>query len=1700
MFQIRAGLSLAAIRPSRIARSLTTVLVLTLLQTIVAPIVNMGTPTASAATLFDNKSNFLQWTTWQAVGTNHAPYKTSAGTSEITSNSDAINLTQNVGSQTGFLWNTQPVSYSQDFTVSGNYFFGTTDGADGITFSMRDLGDWPNDGVLGSNTGGTPAFLGSKEIRIFFDTFANGSELADDHLTVASLNSSGTVTNYTNNGNGIALKNSSGTTVTDVENNANWPFTIKWVASTRTLSVFAGLSANYQFFTTTISASEQDASQFYWGWQGFTGGAYNYQALSDVTYHVGPTVSTTSSDTTVTDGGSVTFSASYTSSETSPTTRWEYSTDGGSTWTSTGTTTNSYTFTATRALNQRKYRFYVESTAVGSTFSKSTNPITLTVNGVDLKETDTALTFNGTNQYVQAAENDLFDITGAITIEAWVYQTGFVSGIWNLVVNKEGSYELGTVNGLWYYALMGNAGWVGVNTQIAATLNTWQHVAITRAASTNEVKFYLNGYLAFTGSADGAGVGPIANSNSPFSISAREVPSNGLWKGQLDEIRLFASVRTAEEILTDMNTYGPIDDANLRLYFDGNEGTGTKIYNRKSGSTGGTDMTLYNSPTFTDVKSVDPSSYGAYTTVKFPRTYLNSSGGWRVPSGISRMSYLVVAGGGAGGTGDSGNNFSGGGGGGGGVRTGVISAPSGFISAQVGPGQKFTSCKQERGRNSALTGTAISTVTATGGGSGGCWNGSYLAGNSGGSGGGAIAQSSAGLPGSGNFGGYSPVEGFTGGSAQADAGSASFQSGGGGGGATAAGGAGSRTAAGNGGAGKVTSFSGSFVGYGGGGGGGTRVINAGGSATDGGGAGGLGAAQGTAGINGQGGGGGGTAKATGNDGGMGIVYLRWLNITKPTFTYPTNAYLNVGMTETFTTNVAADSATAAFTRTFKWESSTTGSNGTYSTIKQGTGASNAAFSWVPTNTSTSGSNYVYRVNVTDADAEGLSIQDTSTPVWAEINLPLNVNGITTIAKRINLSKNETFTITYGTSTYRPVLSPVISGITLDTSTAGSAIIKISETMTIGTYYETLTVTDSVSATIVTPLTIVVASPPNLVNTAEIVNDGIVFNLDLANSASYDRATKTARDISGSNKTITFHNAPLFSEENLGHLDFNAASSQYLSATGFTTMSKWSIDTYFRLDAASSYTCIVTGEGATSSATRNLALCVDATTPRIYAGFWDGVNWTYVRTSETIPLNTWTHVVAEWDGLTTAAQTSVKIWINGVASTVYQHYTRSTSPTAASSNRIFINHDPLTNGNSYTDMSLGYLRIYDRALSAAEVTQNFNATKNRFLTANVDLGTPSHKYGNTTTETYTISSGYGSDTISYAIGNKAGVKLETTTSIVTLKMQESLTATTHYETITVTDSLGASTYLPIKMTVSKADTLTISMDTQTVVTFNKSPITAYPKPVIKGLAGLDTFTVTTKFSSSLYTKSSTVPTNADTYTVIAEDPVFGLGSLSNYLNVVYETSTAVVNKAKQPALSVFLYGGTVGQAFPISVLGGGGDGAISETLTAGSTMTGCTISNHSLTATSSNQGFCRVYIVKAASQNYLSESVTVDMYFMAYINNQVTGLVGSGSGIAINGVSTFETSTVSPPSISSLSTALLSLGSGGTFTITGTGFSAGGLTVKFWRNKFVTPTGTTATTITFSVSDIGASGATSGRIAVTTVNGEVISVESLTITP
>jgi hypothetical protein len=814
------------------------------------------------------------------------------------------------------------------------------------------------------------------------------------------------------------------------------------------------------------------------------------------------------------------------------------------------------------------------------------------------------------------------------------------------------------------------------------------------------------------------------------------------------------------------------------------------------------------------------------------------------------------------------------------------------------------------------------------------------------------------------------------------------------------------------------------------------------------------------------------------------------------------------MTETFTTNVLADSATAGLTRTFRWESTTAGTGGTYSTIKQGTGAANAAFSWVPPDTRTSGSNFLYRVIVTDSDTAGLFIVDTSTAVFAIINGTLSLISKSTLTKTVGVSKTETFTVSAGTPTYRYSLTPTSPYFWLDTSTVGSPRIRFADTVTVGTYYETFTVTDSVSASITVPLTIVISTPPSFSAASALVDSSTVLFLDAGNTASYPGSGNSWNDISGQGLIASLPplsmpaqngssglscTTPSISYSGTANLVFNGTSNcGYVPNIG--VLSRYTYEVWFKRTGAnnlmSDYSAIIASPWSGTGKQINITLHWRLN-GNLVAGVWNGASW--IETTQVyVAADNWNYVAVTFDG------SNLSLSLNGVTATKYSASGSVTWDVANNDKGLLIGKRFDQNGYFFSG-SIGSIRIYDRVLTDSEIQQNYNATKNRFA-GTLNENVVKQKYGSRFVDTYTVTSGSESITATFTNNALAGVKWDTTTArSLVLTLQDSLTPGTYYDTITATDIYGSSSRLPITFTIAKADTLTVSMDTATVVSYNGSPITAYPRATIKGLKGSDTATSVTRFSSSLYSESTVVPTNADTYTVRGATPTFTVGSLTYYEGVIYETTTATVNKINQRALNIYMYGGVVGSPYLIYLAGGSGTGTVTETLTGVSSLTGCAISNHFLTASEQKQGFCEVRVVKAGDQNYFAETQTVQLYFMAYINNQPTGLVGSGSGIGLNGLTSVETSTVLPPSITLLSTLTLSLSSGGNFTITGTGFT-GSISVKFWRNKVIDATSGNGTSIVIPVSSIASAGATSGRISVITAAGQAISVDSLTITP
>jgi len=445
-------------------------------------------------------------------------------------------------------------------------------------------------------------------------------------------------------------------------------------------------------------------------------------------------------------------------------------------------------------------------------------PFSQSANAAD-GDSDSALNVNGSTQYVAASSDaSTFDITNAISIEAWIYATG--ASCTGNIVGKATSYFLYCSSGLLNYALGGSSNWSGVNSGIKIPTNEWHHIALTRAANTATSKIYFNGNLLYTGSADGAGSGALRNSANLFNIGARDGAAT-FFAGSIDEVRLYNSEISEAQIKSDMSTWGPANTSGLVAYYDFNDVSGSTVNNKVSSPGANTTLTAYSTPTYSNIES--STVVNGEHVITFPKSYLVANGGWKIPNHVSTIKSLVVAGGGGGGS-----RAGGGGGAGGYVYDASLSVtPNSYQSIVVGQGGSgWSYLPGFNGSNSSLG----SLRTALGGGGGGHADGANNVtrdGRNGGSGGGAGGNYSVGISsaaiGSGNqFSTYGYGLGNNGGTGMNSGG---WPSGGGGGaggsGANAVGG----TTAGKGGAGISDPIGGTSICYATGGGGGVLAGN-----------------------------------------------------------------------------------------------------------------------------------------------------------------------------------------------------------------------------------------------------------------------------------------------------------------------------------------------------------------------------------------------------------------------------------------------------------------------------------------------------------------------------------------------------------------------------------------------------------------------------------------------------------------------------------------------------------------------------------------------------------------------------------------------------------------------------------------------------------------------------------------------------------
>ena len=192
-----------------------------------------------------------------------------------------------------------------------------------------------------------------------------------------------------------------------------------------------------------------------------------------------------------------------------------------------------------------------------------------------------SLSFDGTSGYVNCGRNSSLRPVLAITVEAWVNPD--VNSTWNGVLtnlqdngNNESGYGLFMDNNynkiLWWVQTNGG---IPNNMDVPSytlPLNTWTHVVGTYDGA--NLKLYINGSLVSSKPRTGA----INWTYQPLAFTIGEYlddNENHYFKGKIDDVRVWAYARSAQEIANDMHTDLTGNESGLMAYFKLNEGTGT---------------------------------------------------------------------------------------------------------------------------------------------------------------------------------------------------------------------------------------------------------------------------------------------------------------------------------------------------------------------------------------------------------------------------------------------------------------------------------------------------------------------------------------------------------------------------------------------------------------------------------------------------------------------------------------------------------------------------------------------------------------------------------------------------------------------------------------------------------------------------------------------------------------------------------------------------------------------------------------------------------------------------------------------------------------------------------------------------------------------------------------------------------------------
>ena len=219
---------------------------------------------------------------------------------------------------------------------------------------------------------------------------------------------------------------------------------------------------------------------------------------------------------------------------------------------------------------------------------------------------------------------------------------------------------------------------------------------------------------------------------------------------------------------------------------------------------------------------------------------------------------------------------------------------------------------------------------------------------------------------------------------------------------------------------------------------------------------------------------------------------------------------------------------------------------------------------------------------------------------------------------------------------------------------------------------------------------------------DIITDGLALAVDAGSTRSYPGSGTTTTSLVSSN-IGSLINGVGFSSDNGGAFTFDGVND-FISFDTTLTFSSANLTSvaWVKLDSYPSQNSTI-GFSPDSGTTGFRLYSVSATSLGVWTRNGTGGGVTAIATTNGIPLNEWVQVTFVLNG------TNGIIYKNGIQILTG---TFTQTPNALSSAPVWLSR--YSGGGYIIDGKTASALLYNRALTAAEVLQNYNAQKNRFI--------------------------------------------------------------------------------------------------------------------------------------------------------------------------------------------------------------------------------------------------------------------------------------------------------------------------------------------------------------------------------------------------